>query len=249
MSLTIKDAFLKKNNKFIIIITHINGLNTESIINLLINDLGLNVIKFYDNNYDILNNNINSIINKNQTNINLINNKNSSTYNDLSIAILSHSIPIDSIKFKPNLHIHLSISKTKYLNIFTDKTKTDYDNDLKLIINNKINKYFNIKDDLLDSNNNILDNKLDDIFDYIIDYWHYNLYNEKRLKNDNINSEIDSIKTDSINSESKSESINSESESINSDNIENEQMGGYKIFYNNPMKRLKKYKYKGYRRI
>lgn len=252
MTFTIKDAFLKKHQKFILIITHTNGLNIDSIINLLTIDLGLNVIKSYDYNYDQLNNKINLLI---EEGINK--NKIAQSFYGSSIAIIGNTFPSNLINFKPDLHIHFSISKTKYYTIFPDKSKNDYDDDIKLISNNKVNKYFNIKDEFLDNNNNIIDNKLDELFDYIIDFWHYDTYGQKRSSHKNSspfkNTNLDNINITDINtSTSELEQLSTSNEKlsdISSEENINEISGGYKIFYKNPMKRIKDLKYKSYRNL
>jgi len=262
MTFTIKDAYLKKHQKFILIITHINGLNIDSIINLLTIDLGLNVIKSYDYNYDQLNNKINKLI---EEGINK--NKIAQTFFGSSIAIIGNTFPSHLINFKYDLHIHISISKTKYYSIYPDKSRTDYDDENKLISNNKINKYFNIKDEFLNNDNNVNDNKLDEIFDYIIDYWHYDSYGQKRYTDkytssnkksnlDNISSsEIEQIssssKIEDLTDTTSEEEINNTTDTIDTiskDNMNNIS-GGYKIFYKNPMKRIKNFKYNSHRNL
>jgi len=174
MDYNIKDAFLKLNKKFILLVTHTSGIKIESIVNLLSNDLTLKTIISYDTDFSIINNKINTILEDDKNKMKL-----SPVYLGSSIAIIGTSFPTNLIKFNVDLHIHISISKTKYLAIYPEKTKDDYDNLSKLISNDKINKYFNIKDNNITEDNQLDESKLDEVFNYIIDFYEKSVYKTK----------------------------------------------------------------------
>ena len=232
MSFNIKDAYLKFNKKFILLITYTSGINIESLIHLFKNDLEFNIVLSNNNiaeTYNDLNTNINNILFEDENKMKI-----APAYFGSSIVIFGQSFPSNLIKFNYDLHIHISISKSKYYTIYPEKSKNDYDDLSKIISNNKINKYFNIKDNNITNDYQLDDTKLDEIFNFIIDYFEKNVYKSKydmyatknnisKKQNNTINSDSDNIKnidTDSDNIKN----IDTDSDNIkntDSDNIKN----------------------------
>lgn len=231
MNYNIKDAYLKLNKKFILLVTHTPGLKIDSLVNLFTNDLQLHTILFYDNDLTIINNKINSLLDDDSNKMKI-----SPAFLGSAICIIGTTFPSKSLNFNPDLHIHLTLSKTKYYTIFPDKSRDDYDNLSKIILNDKINKYFNIKDINITEDYQIDDNKLDEIFNYIIEFYEKNVYKskydmystKKDKKNDNIElsdiKDSDSDKLKDTDSDKLKDTNSDQISYIDSDDTDNENL-------------------------
>lgn len=182
MNSSIKEVYLQNNNQFIMLVTYTPGFDLNKIYSVFVDDLKLKPI-FLDNKFNLyppdikfINyHNINKIINKEFKNFNLINNIDNMNKYSPNIVIFGLSFPVSKLSFKVNLHIHLTLNYSLFMQSLKDNKVTSinkeyFKNCTDLIQNNNIIKYFNIK------NYNTIENDLDNIFNYVIYFWEKAVY-------------------------------------------------------------------------
>lgn len=168
----IYDAFLYKNKKFILAFSYTPGFNPSNIIEDMFKTFNLKVIKLEcsnmsDCNYDKLNNDVKKILDENDFTL-----KTSYERGYYGVGILIHGINFqqNKLKFKIDLQLHFSISKSMYL--ANQSNKENYDDFKKYLDTNKINKYYNIKSE---PNNEFNDS----VFRKIIDFIEFKIYKKE----------------------------------------------------------------------
>ncbi len=240
MNINIKDAFLMKNKKFIILISYTPGIELNNFFDLFQKSLNLKLLflhndNLYPNNINFINfNDLTEKIYGELSNIDKIKNIPNLSKNGPAIAIFGLSFPPDKIKFNYDLHIHLSLSKKLFNKSITDNDIKNidpeyYNKSIEFTKDNKINKYFNVKSYDDDDFNQLLDN----IFDYIIEYWEKSVYGKNYDKlssktiqkskidesNDSLESERSEEITDTL--EDVTESLNNITETLTDTNTTN----------------------------
>lgn len=234
---TIYDAYLYNYKQFIIIVSYTPCINISNLINDLVTTFNfkqINAIYDINNideyNYDDLNNKVEKYLEENRFNID----NSFKGYYGVGILIYGHSFPSNKLKFKVDLYIHISASLNMFLKYNDKHTKDLYNKYSLLLQTNKINKYYNIKNEIdMDFN--------DKIFNKIIDFISSRVYKKsKNLSNDK--HETKSIDKKSFIQSTESESM-SESLEYN-DNIHSEQNVEGLNNHNKSYKKLNKlYKY------
>ena len=168
----IYEAFLYTFKQFILVCSYTPGFDIDFIIDDMIKTFNLKLIKLegptnlkLDSvfNYDKLNNDVAKYLEQNKE-------VTSTTTNyGTGILICGLNFPSKSLNFQVDLHLNFSLSSNLYLKSISNSTVEDYNNLKIILINNKINKYFNIK-----SNKSTEIN--DSVFDKIIDYLEFKVY-------------------------------------------------------------------------
>jgi hypothetical protein len=179
MSKNIYDAYLYKYKKFILIISYTPGINIDFLIDDISKTFNLKKIKLFEMNYDETNNKVNKYLEENEFNIN----NSLEHYYGIGLLIYGHTFPIDNLKFRPDLQLHISSSLKMFLNFDKKNTKEMYDNLTNSLVNNKINKYYNIKHPInIEFNDKIYDKIIDFIMYKVYDKETYMLYSKKSDK-------------------------------------------------------------------
>ena len=188
------EVYLYKYKKFILTLTYTPGFNIQNIVNDIVKTFNLfpiflggsemlNSDSVFD--YLTLNNKVKQLLNESNFKI-----KTSMIgHYGQGILIYGLSFPTKKLDFQIDLHLHISTSINMFLksNLSTNINKKikytidDYNKLKDTLIDNKINKYFNIKADQLTNIN-------DDIYDKIIDFLELNIY-EKNYKKLSTNSQ------------------------------------------------------------
>ena len=180
MPLNIKDFFLQLNKKFILFVSYSPGFKLDNFRSVFENDLGLlpmtlNCDEMYPKNIDFINfDDLNLKINEKIKNLDTLKS------NILCYVIYSLSFPKKKINFHYDLHIHLSVkSKLFYETLIIDKivgVSPEYlKNSEKFLDDNIINKYYNIQS----YDDNDVDDILNKIFDFVVQFWEKNIYGKK----------------------------------------------------------------------
>lgn len=210
----IYEAFLYTFKKFILVLTYTPGFDIDFIIDDMIQTFNLHLIKLegptdlkQDSvfNYDKLNDDVSKYLNANREI------KSTTTKYGSGILIVGLNIPSKLLKFQVDLHLHFSLSSNLYLKNIPSSKIEDYNKFKLILVDNKINKYFNIKGDRsIEINNSVFD-KIIDYLEFKVYGKDYNIYSTKsKLKPMNIptpitpkstskytTEEIDNITTDS----------------------------------------------------
>jgi len=178
----IYDAYLYKFKKFILAFSYTPGFDFSPIVSDISKSFALRIIHLDNNNYDDLNNKVNTIINENIQ-----------TKNNHYVGILIHGLNFDQskIKFQIDLQLHFSLSSQLFLKLNPKSSIDDYNNLKNVLNNNKINKYYNIKSDPTIELN-------DSVFDKIIDFIEFKVYgkNYEELASKNKQKNFDKYVTD-----------------------------------------------------
>ncbi len=192
------DSFLYKYKKFILAFTYTPGFNIQFIVDDMTKTFGLFPIML--TNISELNNKVNELLDDSKLRLET----SVPGYYGQGILIYGINLPDHLMKFTIDLHLHFSLNLTNYLKLNPDSTNNDYNqlnNDIK---NNKISKYYNVKNDPSMELN-------DQVFDKIIDFIEikvygkdYDSYSTKKLKEKKL--------SDSSNSSQSSSNSNSETE-------------------------------------
>lgn len=150
------EAYLYKYKYFILLITYFQGIK----INYLLKDLKLtfdfDLIDFendLNSNYKSLNKKIDKYLKKK---------------NRKSLLIYGYTFPLDKLEFKPSFSININTSLNRFLSLNSKNTAELYSKQKDSLNENKINKFFNLKD-TIDYDFNTL------IFNAIIDYFNKKL--------------------------------------------------------------------------
>lgn len=223
MKYNIYEAFLYKFKQFILGITYIPGFDISNIIDDISKTFSLIPIKLNDDfnldnkNLENFNKKVNNIIEENNLRIK----SNFPIQNIQGILIYGLTLPDKLLSFNINFHLHLSLNKEMYKKLNKNADIKEYNNFQKLLENNKIHKYYNIKTELNKKLNN-------NIFDKIVDFIEFKLYGKdynifstaarkkkKSLKENYLESDI----SEDID-ESKSSDNSNESNEIILDNSE-----------------------------
>jgi hypothetical protein len=162
--INIIDAILMQKKVYNIIIS---GLAAELITNIskiLESDFNAIVLNYnhleLDDNLTVVNDRVNDILLKKKDEPQII-------------IIIGKLFVAKKIKFQVDYHIHLSINKTLFLELYPDKTSEYYDNYADVLKTNYVNKYMNVKKE--SDINEIINN----IFDLIIENIEKILYGDK----------------------------------------------------------------------
>jgi hypothetical protein len=227
MKPNIKEVFLMKNINFILLVSYTPGIKLDLFKTVFINELQLKPIMIntddntFPENFNSINyDNLNKLVTDELQVYNNMKSVNDFNKINTGIVIFGHSFDNSKLKFKPDIHIHLSLSQ-KLFNTETDNSMLDY---LKLyeenIKNNIINKYFNIKtyDDI--------DDILNKIFIFIINFWEKNIYKNNY---DLFQTKIDDL-SNKINIDIIDTDTNDDSDTILSHNYTNLKRNNHKIF-------------------
>ena len=218
MSKNIYDAYLYKYKKFILIISHTPGLSVDLLVDDISKAFNLKKIKLNNLNYDELNNKINKYLEENDFNIN----NNLKHHLGIGLVIYGNTFPTDKLKFKQDLQLHVSCSLKMFLKYDNTNTKEIYDNLSKELVNNKINKYYNIKQPIdIEFNNKVFDKIIDFIMFKVYDKENYKLYSKKlnNISNTITDSNLDSTELDKLN---KLDNLDStESDNLDSTELDN----------------------------
>ena len=174
----IYDAFLYKYKKLILIITHTPGLDITDLITDISQNFNMRTINLEgpkiikkDNldqyNYKKVNNDVANILKENDDKL-----KSSfKGYYGQGILLYGLSFPKSKIDFRPDLHLHLSITQKQFIKLNSNVEGSLYDSFADILSQNIINKYYNLKTDMTDEIN-------DTIFYKIIDFIEKKIYNK-----------------------------------------------------------------------
>ena len=218
MSKTIYDAYLYKYKKFILIISHTPGLSVDLLVDDISKAFNLKKIKLNNLNYDELNNKINKYLEENDFNIN----NNLKHYLGMGLVIYGNTFPTDKLKFKQDLQLHVSSSLKMFLKYDNTNTKEIYDNLSKELVNNKINKYYNIKQPIdIEFNNKVFDKIIDFIMFKVYDKENYKLYSKKLNDISNTITELDSTELDKLDSTELDKLDSTELDNLDSTELDN----------------------------
>lgn len=157
------EAYLYKFRQFIFVLSYSPGIDIKSIIDDIALPFNFRIIKLEnikdsdDFDYNKLSNDVNKILNENKLTIN----GDGPIHNIKGILIYGLNFPVKSLFFKVDIQYHLSLSKKLYFK-FNNDDKYEYYS--KIVESNKINKYFNIKEEI---NKNINDQIYDKLIEFI----------------------------------------------------------------------------------
>lgn len=168
----IYDAYLYKYKKLILIITHTPGLDISDLITDISQSFNMRTIKLEgpnmikkDNldqyNYKKVNNDVANILKENNDKLN----SSFKGYYGQGILLYGLSFPKSKIEFKADLHIHLSITQKLFIKLNSDVEESLYDKFKDILIENIINKYYNLKTDMTDEINDTLFYKIIDFIE------------------------------------------------------------------------------------
>lgn len=190
----IYDAYLYKYKKLILIITHTPGLDISDLITDISQSFNMRTIKLEgpnmikkDNldqyNYKKVNNDVANILKENNDKLN----SSFKGYYGQGILLYGLSFPKSKIEFKADLHIHLSITQKLFIKLNSDVEESLYDKFKDILIENIINKYYNLKTDMTDEINDTLFYKIIDFIEkkvYGKNYEEYSTKNKMLKEND-----------------------------------------------------------------
>jgi hypothetical protein len=182
----IYEAFLYTFKNFILVLTYTPGFDIDFIIDDMIQTFNFKLIKLegpsdlkQDSifNYDKLNNDVIKYIEDNKEITS------TTTSYGTGILITGLNIPSNILKFKIDLHLHFSLSSNLYLKTVKDSSIDEYNKFQSILVDNKINKYFNIKSFKSIEINNSVFEKIIDYLEFKIYGKDYNIYSTKSKLN------------------------------------------------------------------
>jgi hypothetical protein len=227
----IYEAFLYKYKKYIVALSYTPGLDVNNIITDLQETFNLTIIKLDGDelltsdakfDYDSLNNKVDKLLTENDFKLKT----NLDGYYGKGILIHGLFFPPNKLTFRIDLQIHISLTVTQFLKSNLDKGYTidNYNNFKTLLETNKINKYFNVRNEINNELNDSIYNKIIDWLEYKIYGPNYELYASKNKNNsppidkDKLTQLDESSENDRIRSEKEDDSIDA-SLSLSSDKI------------------------------
>jgi len=177
--INVYDAFLYKNKKFIMVFSYLPNTvhHVQPFIDEMAKSFNLKIInmdQLLDKpiSYTKLESHVQQILSESNTKLQSMSPSLNFGYYGQGILIHGSSFVNHKITFYVDLHLYFSLSLTIFLSLNPTKTIDDFNLLKKSFENIKINKYFNLKPDLNDDSDKILD----EVFFKIVDFIEFKVY-------------------------------------------------------------------------